>query len=61
MPDPHGNTPLGVAARDGDLALTQMLLGSPGISVNCSNTHGVSPLAHAATWGHTEVVWLLLG
>ena len=56
-----GETPLGAAARQGNLEIVRYLLQLSGIGVELANESGIGPLAVAAQRGHLEIARLLLG
>ena len=58
MANEQGWTLLHSAARDGDVAVTNMLLGQ-GADVNAETTDGETPLDVAKRTGHTEVADIL--
>ncbi|KAJ5982561.1 hypothetical protein N7451_012661 [Penicillium sp. IBT 35674x] len=53
--DDDGNTPLGLAARCGDLPLVKLLLKWPVPMINAPNFHGVTPLAQGQPLEATEL------
>lgn len=58
--DSKRNTALILAAFAGHLAMVELLLTIPGISINFSNTMGKTALMNAASGGHLAIVTLLL-
>ncbi len=55
-----GETPLGTAARRGNLEVVRFLLQVPGIQVEQANKNGTAPLGIASHRGHQDIVMLLL-
>lgn len=57
--DEHGNTPLMIAARDGDVEGVKHLL-AVGANVNAANNYGVTALMRSAGKGNEEIVSILI-
>jgi ankyrin repeat protein len=57
--DKHGNTPLHVAACNGDLDVCRILL-KRNVAVNSQNSHGSTPLLLASEFGPPDLVQLFL-
>ncbi|KAL6078192.1 Tetratricopeptide repeat, ankyrin repeat and coiled-coil containing 1a [Balamuthia mandrillaris] len=56
----YNNTALGIAARTGNLALVQLLVGQQGIDLDKQNRSLSTPLHEAAAAGHADIVKILL-
>ena len=57
----NANTVLHEAARMGETAILTWLLEHAKLDVNATNDSGEGALAEAATMGHTEAMWKLIG
>ena len=58
--DDQLNSPLSIAADQGDVRITRLLLDTRSVNVESSSKDGSTPLLYAIQGGHTEVVELLL-
>jgi ankyrin repeat protein len=56
----RGQTPLHIAAQNGQLDVVRLLLASQQIDVNARDQQGSTPLHLASEKGHVEVVQLLV-
>ncbi|TFK17873.1 hypothetical protein FA15DRAFT_650031 [Coprinopsis marcescibilis] len=57
----HGRTALALASMNGHIEAVKLLIEAEGVSIQCSDHKGWSPLIAASHGGHVRVVDLLLG
>ena len=56
----RSNRMLRSAVERNDIVAATLALGCPDFNVNLPDHHGATPVAHAATWGRTSILQLLL-